>query len=836
MLSLRLLGSPMFLVDGAPLAGLRYPHGRKLLAYLALQGGRPVERTYLAGLFWPDTDEPRALFYLRRVLSDLRKALGDEADRLLAPSPRTLALNLVEAECDLGSGSPEELLQGWTDDWVLEARRAQQRATAPHSYPSLMVAPFLGREALLATVLALLKTESLVTLTGPGGVGKTRLARAVAQNDEGTVGFVPLASLPPESSTEEFLACVATALELPTAGLSLPHLAAQLKGRFSLVVLDNCEQVRDHSAALVAALPDIRFLATSRVPLACAAECSVRVPPLELEVATALFLELAAREGVRYPRDETVEAICQSVDCLPLALELAASRLKLMTPQQLRERLSAPLRLLRRSTGGGPPRQATLEATIQWSYDLLSARERDAFLRLGVFQGDWSLEDAEAVLETHEALSLLESLVSHSLVVAQRTATSVHFRFLETIRAFARTQYGPSSQAAAVAHARHFAFRLQRAAQEWLSPQQPYWVRWLETHQQELQVALSWLTQHDPLRGLELMVGLETFWTRQTGFPTRRYLHTLLQITEGQRTPLQSAQGLRTLAMVTPDDTQSRAILQQAHALALEHHLEQELAECALAACLQEKQRDLTALRRHAQEAYERYGRLGDLYGQAHALEYDAIAALRQGDMVGAERDYTHFLVLVRQLESPLNIWDAHYGLAQALLFQERLDEAEQTAAAAHTLLSQAPDKMSRANLLLLQGELARFKGRPDHAQAYYAESLQLCHENTIHVLPAFIERSRAIVFASTGNFPAAWASLQWALVEFRRYKISGQLGSTLAEMAWIAGLEGRHQEAALFAQQAQLAPPQDARYPHDQTRLQQALATKTKTPQEPSS
>jgi tetratricopeptide (TPR) repeat protein len=491
----------------------------------------------------------------------------------------------------------------------------------------------------------------------------------------------------------------------------------------------------------------------------------------------------------------------------------------------------------RRSTAGGSPRQATLEATIQWSYNLLSASERDAFLRLGVFQGDWSLEDAEAVLETPEALPLLESLVSHSLVVAQRTAHTVHFRFLETIREFARAQDEPSTVAAAgAAHAQHFATLIQRAAQQWLGPQQPHWVRWLETHQQELQVALSWLVQHDPLRGLELMVGLETFWTRQTGFPARRFLSELVQVTEGQRTPLQSAQGLRTLAMVTPDDTQSRAILQQAHALALEHNLEQELAECALAACLQEKQRDLTALRRHAQEAFERYGRLGDLYGQAHALEYDAIAALRQGDMVGAERGYTHFLVLARQLESPLNLWDAHYGLAQALLFQERLDEAEQTAAAAHALLSQAPDKMSRANLLLLLGELARFKSRADDAQAHYAESLQLCHENTIHVLPAFIERSRAIVFANTGNFPAAWASLQWALVEFRRYKISGQLGSTLAEMAWIAGMEGKHQEAALFAQQAQLAPPQDARYPHDQARLQQALATKTKTPQEPGS
>ncbi len=812
MLSLRLLGSPVFLVDGLPLAGLRYPQGRKLLAYLALQKGRPVERVYLAGTFWPETEEALALFYLRRVLSDLRKALGTEAARLGSPTARTLVLDLGGVECDLDSGQRGELLQGWTDDWVLTARQARQSATL--AAPGASRPHFHGREALLSVILAQLPSARLVTLTGPGGVGKTRLARAVAQAWGERTGFVSLASLPQGTTHEELLHTVATALELSTSGLSEQRLAALLRSRFSLIVLDNCEQVLEPVVALVTALHEVRFLATSRIPLACPGEQLVFVPPLALEVATTLFLEHAAIQGNIYPCDATIEAICQSVDCLPLALELAASRLGLMTPMQLRERLSAPLRLLRRSQPTGPLRQATLEATIQWSYSLLPEPERLAFLRLGVFQGAWSLEAAEAVLETPDACLLLESLVRQSLVVVCQREPEPRFDFLETIREFVRTcPREPDSLQAAEAHAHYFSALAHQAR-----PEQRLWITRLEEVRREFPAALSWFQHHDPATGIALMLALETLWTRLgNGFPSRGYLAMLLEAGKSALSTQQLIQGRRLLGMLTLDYPTAQALLTEAHTLATVHGLERVCANCLLALCQLEKQRDADAVRRYALEAQQCFQRLGDLEGEAHALEFEAVAALCQGKLAEAERGYTRFLVLARQQENHISTGDAHYGLAQVLFLQERYPEAQRVAQEA---AEQMPDDMGQANTHYLLAELARLCGHTEAALTHYAAALRICDENLIRVLPAFIERSRAIVLAQQRDFAAAWASIQKAFVEFRRYRIEAQLGSTLAEMAWIAQQEGKPQEALTFLEQAAQAPPRDARHPRDEARL----------------
>ena len=824
MLTLRLLGSPSFWVNGTPLTGLRYPQGRKLLAYLALQKGRPVERAYLAGLFWPETDPAQALFYLRRTLSDLRKALGTESARLLSPTPRTLALNLDGAECDLTSGASGEgegeILQGWTDDWVLAARQAWQSAK-----PAVRTTPLLlGRDALLKSTLALLDTAPVVTLTGPGGVGKTRLARAVVQSLQATgasVGFVSLASLSPtsESTLEELRHTLATALEIPQAAL-----ATQLKRHATLVVLDNCEQVCAACAALITALPGVRFLATSRIPLGCEREQLLAVPPLELDVAATLFREHAAALGVACPRDApsaynaTVEAICQSVDCLPLAIELAASRLTLMSAAQLRERLGTPLRLLRRSPTSPSeiPRQATLEATIQWSYSLLPELERLAFIRLGVFQGEWSLEAAEAVLETLDADTLLESLVRQSLLVVSRTASGEpRFHFLETIRAFARSQCAePAYASAARAHA-HYFYALAQCAH----PEQREGVQQLEASRREFAAALAWFEINSPVTGIALMLVLETFWIRlSSGFPSHACLTRLMSAADSDLSLPQRIQAQRLLAALTLEYTEAQRLLTEAHALALQHALERERGYCLLALCLLEKQRDADAVRRFAQEAHACFAHQDDLAGQAYALEYLAVAALCQGKLSEAEQGYTQFLVLARQLESHISTGDALYGLAQVLIFQERYTEAEPFA---HEALGQMPDEMGQANVRYLLGELARHTGQPTAALPHYTEALRLCHDNMIHVLPAFIERSRAIVLASQKDFAAAWASVQAALVEFRRYRIGAQLGSTLAEMAWIAHREGKPREAQAFFEQAAQAPPRDIRHPRDEARLQ---------------
>lgn len=392
---------------------------------------------------------------------------------------------------------------------------------------------FVGRAGAVATLRELLDATRLLTLTGVGGCGKTRLALRVAADVaplyRDGVALVDLASLADPGLVPH---AVATALGVRASARRplLATLAAATRTRRLLLVLDNCEHLVGSCARLVEALlragPNLRVLCTSREPLRVPGEVVWRVPslavprddPLPLETlaqieAVALFLDRARahRPEFRLATDNAlaVAAICRQLHGLPLALELAAAQLGALTAQQVAERLHQALALL----GGGNrtlPRQETLRATLDWSHALLSEGERVLFRRLGAFAGSFTLEAAEEVctdevLARSAVLPALTGLVTKSLLEAQVHGPCARYRLLEPVRQYAVEMLAASGELAAVRrrHARFFLQLAEAAEPKLMSGQRGPWQVRLEAEQDNLRHALAWCTRPLQPRGPE---------------------------------------------------------------------------------------------------------------------------------------------------------------------------------------------------------------------------------------------------------------------------------------------------------------------------------------------
>ena len=310
--------------------------------------------------------------------------------------------------------------------------------------------PLIGRERELRELLQLLDEERLVTVTGTGGCGKTRLAvQAAAEVTEGFrdgVWWVSLAALRDPIMVEPAIAQVTGAKDA---------LVDHLRGKQMLLLLDNFEQViaaASRVAELLAADPELRILATSRERLGIAAEREYVLPTMQQPDAVALFVARARQLSPRFEPDDAVADVCHRLDGLPLAIELAAARIKFLRPDQILERLSPSLDLLTRGRREAPQRHQTLRATIEWSYDLLSDEERQLFRRLAVFAGSFNLAAAEAVAGAD--VDTLGALIDKSLL---RTTGDGRFFMLETIRDYALVQLGGSKlRTVREAHATYF--------------------------------------------------------------------------------------------------------------------------------------------------------------------------------------------------------------------------------------------------------------------------------------------------------------------------------------------------------------------------------------------
>ena len=426
---------------------------------------------------------------------------------------------------------------------------------------------FVGRESELAQLRAVLGQARLVTLTGPGGCGKTRLALELAaerlDRPSVVVGWVDLASLADERRVG---AAVAQALGVrPLPGRSEVQAAcAYLASRRALVVLDNCEHLLGRCAEIVGALlqaaPGLVVLATSRARLGVAGEAVWPVPPMSLPQAArsggalagsdavALFVERArqARPGFALSdgNAEYVAQVCAGVDGLPLAIELAAARLRMLSVEQIATGLGHRFRLL----SGGPRtatrRQQALHASVQWSHDLLTCEERVLLRRFSVFSGGFTYEAAEQVcafgaVAPERLLDLLGSLVDQSLVLAAEQGSAMRYRLLETMREFAGERLAEAGEQASL-RARHrdaFLDLAERAGPQLETGRQREWLALLDPEAANLVAAIEHALRSDAQRALRFCAALYRWWGARGRFAEAELFHSRILEACGDREP-----------------------------------------------------------------------------------------------------------------------------------------------------------------------------------------------------------------------------------------------------------------------------------------------------------
>jgi non-specific serine/threonine protein kinase len=441
------------------------------------------------------------------------------------------------------------------------------------------VSSFIGREAELATVRALVAGSRLVTLTGAGGAGKTRLGLQVAaQLLDGTGDGVWFADLAPLQDPDLVAVTVADVLGVhrEPGRPVLDALVEAVAGRRLLVLLDNCEHVVGACAKLADALlrgcPGLALLATSREPLGIGGEYVYRVPSLGVPAegdgaeaaraseAVRLLADRAAAQGVPLAEDEAAAEvagrICRRLDGIPLAIELAAARLRVLPAGELEARLDERFTLLTGGSRAGLPRQQTLRAMVDWSWELLNPAERAVLAALSVFAGGFGLAAAEAVaagpdLPAGEVLGHLGALVDKSLVQFGDTGAGPgRYRLLETVRQYAAGQLGALGPAAAdaarIAHRDYYLALGEAAAPQLIAHDQAEWLDRLDAEQGNLRAAIACsLTQPDPGPGLRLAASLREFWrARGHAAEGADALHALLDAPTAREATLPRARAL----------------------------------------------------------------------------------------------------------------------------------------------------------------------------------------------------------------------------------------------------------------------------------------------------
>jgi predicted ATPase len=397
---------------------------------------------------------------------------------------------------------------------------------------------FFGRNSEIEQLRRLLTQESvrLLTLTGPGGSGKTRLAieatRSLLSQWREAVWFVPLADI---SDSSFIFTAIRDTLKLPIAPNISPQeqIIEALSNQPALLLLDNFEQLVEEGAAqvqeLLERLPSLTVLITSRQVLNLPGEREFPVLPLpvpdeELPPAkikeyssTALFIDRAQAARVDFRVDErnaaAVAAVCRRLDGIPLAIELAAARSLVLSPAQMLEKLKDRLDLLSTRQRGIPERHRTLRAAIEWSYGLLSPELQCFFTSLSVFRGGWTIEAAEAVCEEPEALDFLTRLRECSLIVTEEKPSEIRFRMLETLREYALSQLGNDERTAMERrYAIHFMAMAEDSEPHLRGPEQAMWLERLDSEQDNFRAVLAWAVEHDATGALRLAAALAPFW------------------------------------------------------------------------------------------------------------------------------------------------------------------------------------------------------------------------------------------------------------------------------------------------------------------------------------
>ncbi len=683
----------------------------------------------------------------------------------LPPALSSLILKLLAKQPEQRYQSASELLDALAE---LEPAARSEAVGPRHNLPTPLTS-FIGREKERAQVKdILLGPARLVSLTGSGGVGKTRLALQVARDvldsfPDG-VWLVELASLTDAALLPQaVVAALGARLE---NGPSLPaSLVTYLQARRLLLVLDNCEHLIQSSAALIDELlrqcPGLKVLVSSREVLGILGETVFQVPSmLQPELvggagpagllaydAVRLFVERAAEALPGFKLDEAnaaaVVQVCQRLDGIPLAIELAAARVKLLEVRQIAARLDDRFRLLTGGSRGALPRQQTLRALIDWSYNLLNDEEKDFLQKLAVFAGGWILEAAGAVCVAAGpsseaaaacAFELLSQLANKSLVLIRRDpAGDARYYLLETIRQYGREKLLDSGQMPEI-RLRHFDYYYALSQVAWVEmngPRQMAWWRRLEEELDNLRAALDWSQEHRPAAGLQIATRLRRYWTQQVpSVDGREWLSRLLAHPDLQAPSSERAHALAVLAELTAYHANLPLAKTYAEeSLSLARQLEDTfgtalaLHDLAMVLCLQ-GYTDLGGA--NALEALSLYIRLGDKHGRSEVL-YTLGSLADFNDYQQSKTYLEQALLLCRERKDATGALACLSSLGMAAFRNEEYETARQRLNEALSIASQAglPESMLDGTLHWL-GELEMYSGNLDQAQAYLERGLFL--------------------------------------------------------------------------------------------------------------
>jgi predicted ATPase/class 3 adenylate cyclase len=656
---------------------------------------------------------------------------------------------------------PERVFQLTAPGLPSEFPSLKTLETHPNNLP-LQPTPLVGREREVGEIADRLRSEEvrLLTLTGPGGTGKTRLALQAAadmlEEFEDGVFFVALAAV---TDPELVPSAIAEPLGVrESAEQPLPEgLKGFLREKELLLVLDNFEQVLDVAPVvgeLLGACPKLKVLATSRIPLRLYGEREYPVPPLALpdprvlpplEVLThyeavRLFVERARAVkpdfAVTNESAPAVAEICARLDGLPLAIELAAARVKVLPPKKMLERLADRLKLLKGGARDLPTRQQTLRGAIDWSYELLEEGEKALFGRLSVFAGGRTLEAIEEVCDPEgdlDALDGVESLVDKSLLRQEEgPGGEPRFVMLETVHEYAREKLEKSGEAEEIRrlHAEFFLAMVEEAELELRGTRQQEWMERLEAEHDNLRAALRWsLGGGGAGLGLRLAGALPYFWLARGHFGEGRgWLEEALAVSGS-----------------APADARAKAL--------------QGLGNLTI------EQGNYERAKVSTEEALALYRELGDKKGVADSLGHLGWATMYQGDDERAEALFEESLAAARESKDD---WSISYALnALSVMASDRGDfeRAKVLWEESLALARKLRDARRRAAVLSNMGFAETVRGDFERAEALLTEQLALSRELKDPLLIAFVLLNRGIIATRRGDFERARTLLEESLM-----------------------------------------------------------------------
>jgi len=631
----------------------------------------------------------------------------------------------------------------------------------PNNLPA-QASSFVGREAELSGVSQLVATSRLVTLAGASGSGKTRLALQVAAGLlDGSGDGVWFTDLAPIADAGLVARTIANVLSvLPEAGVPVTEtLAEAIAERSLLILLDNCEHVIDACAkvadALLRACPNLTLIATSREPLGIDGEQVFRVPTLATPApdddlpairgseAVRLLADRAARAGAPLLLDEqtapVVGRISRRLDGIPLAIELAAARLRVMSVTELDARLDQRFSLLTGGSRAAPARHQTLLATIDWSWELLTGVERDMLARLSVFVGGFDLAACEAVtvgadIMAGDAMSLLAALVDKSLVQFDEGAGGPgRYRLLESMRQFAAQRLHERDSATADAvgacHRDHYLALAEAAAPKLIGSDQAMWLDRLDAELGNLRAAIAFsLRRADPEPGLRLAASLRIFWSaRGHAAEAADSLRALLDLPATTEPGAARAQALAAAATLVEQPAAADAYCAEATRIAEamgDNHLVADIVAIRAFRLIRAGQN--AAARPLVENALDLARRLGDRHLTARLLYNRSYALDSEGDHAAAARDAAESLDLFRELGDLRETGRVLSNLAYDEVGAGKLELARAHLAESLAIHRGLKDEHGMVYASLNLGMAEYLGGSPAAAACLFAESLQL--------------------------------------------------------------------------------------------------------------